>query len=41
MTEGEGWIVSAVVVWAAAVGIAFAVGSVPAGIAMIEVAHGG
>lgn len=37
MTEGKGWIIFAVGVWAVAVGIAFAVGSVPAGIAVIAV----
>ena len=37
MTEGKGWIIFAIAVWAAAVGIAFVVGSVPAGIAVIAV----
>ena len=37
MTEGKGWIIFAVGVWAVAVGIAFVVGSVPVGIAVIAV----
>lgn len=40
MTEGKGWIIFAVAVWAVAVGIAFVVGSVLAGIAVIAVGGG-